>query len=53
MTAAPAAGSRAWQVDGFLGPREMVARHLPHLLPWSDELPPILSFMSFATAAVA
>jgi hypothetical protein len=40
-------------VSDYLDPREMVARHLPHLLPWRDDVPPpILSFYSFAAADV-
>jgi hypothetical protein len=34
-----------------MGPKEAVIRFLPHLA-WDDEVPPILSFYSFASAEV-
>lgn len=40
-----------WEVVDYLGPKEMVSQQLPHLT-WDDELPPILSFYSFASAQV-
>ena len=38
-----------WLLAGLWSPREMVAAQLPHLA-WSDALPPILSFYSYAEA---
>lgn len=38
-----------WLLHGLWSPREMVAAQLPHLA-WSDALPPILSFYSYAEA---
>jgi hypothetical protein len=38
-----------WRLAELLGPREMVARVLPHLA-WQDKVPPILSFYSYAAA---
>lgn len=54
-TAAAGAGGAGvklrWEVVDYLGPKEMVSQQLPHLA-WDDELPPILSFYSFASAQV-
>jgi hypothetical protein len=55
--AAAAAGSGsngarlAWRVVDYMGPKEAVGRFLPHLV-WDREVPPILSFYSFASAEV-
>lgn len=44
-------GSKGFEVSEYLGPKEMVAQQLPHL-KWHDDVPPILSFYSFAALQV-
>lgn len=48
----PFRAAKSFKLLQFLSPRDMVAAQLPHL-QWSDTLPPILSFYSFAAFEVA
>lgn len=53
--AAHAHGSRpqppmgGWKLSGYMGPKQMVATHLAHA-KWSDKVPPIAAFYSYACA---
>lgn len=48
---AAASGRKRLEVSKFLSPKAMLAEQLPHL-KWSDAVPPILSFYSFAALLV-
>lgn len=51
-TADAAKPSNMLQLVQYITPKEMVAQQLPRL-SWDDDVPPILSFYSFAVAKVA